>query len=300
VSLLGPVACRRAYYYCGRCGHGTAPWDQAVGLTPQAFTPATERLVSLAGLLRDSFAEAAEKLTPELAGLRVAETNVQRTTEAVARRRASPAASRASRSWSRSRAAMPSGSCSAPSTGDGPRARHPPIVATSKVLQAFLRNLRQRYFGRPPWLLVDEAPVMTAPAFEAWRTTWGPLLCLARQCPDRNAVDQLFKDLKRLIAANRQFRTLGEEAEYAEHWLLALTARQALPKASVRLDAFGSRAFGTPLAAYVRSPASRHRAAGSSLHLPAGCRAPSATSRPDHRRRPTGGTRLARSLVGVH
>lgn len=84
--MLGTAVCRRAYYYCGRCGHGVLPWDQAVGLTARAFTPATERLVSLAGILGDSFAEAAEKILPEMAGLRVAETTVQRTTEGAGQR----------------------------------------------------------------------------------------------------------------------------------------------------------------------------------------------------------------------
>jgi len=40
LSLLGSVACRRAYYYCGRCGHGMLPWDDRVGLTARSFTPA--------------------------------------------------------------------------------------------------------------------------------------------------------------------------------------------------------------------------------------------------------------------
>jgi hypothetical protein len=84
--MLGPVSCARAYYYCGRCGQGVLPWDDHVGLTARSFTPAAERLVSLAGALSDSFAEAAEKVLPEMAGLKIAETTVQRTTEGVGAR----------------------------------------------------------------------------------------------------------------------------------------------------------------------------------------------------------------------
>ena len=84
MSLLGPLTCQRAY--CGRCGHGVLPWDRAVGLTARSFTPAAERLVCLAGTLSDGFAEAAQKVLPEMAGLRVAETTVQRSTEAVGQR----------------------------------------------------------------------------------------------------------------------------------------------------------------------------------------------------------------------
>ena len=84
--MIGTVRCQRAYYYCGRCGQGLFPWDEKVGLTARSFTPAAEQLVSLAGLLSDSFAEAAERVLPEMAGLRLAETTVQRTTESVGER----------------------------------------------------------------------------------------------------------------------------------------------------------------------------------------------------------------------
>jgi hypothetical protein len=86
VSLFGPIQCRRAYYYCGRCGHGLFPWDQQVGLTTKRLTPAAEETVSLAGALCESFAEAAETLLPKMTGLKLAETTTQRTTEAAGER----------------------------------------------------------------------------------------------------------------------------------------------------------------------------------------------------------------------
>src|SRR5215218_10284689 len=79
MSLLGAIAVQRAYYYCHRCG-GQFPWDQIVGLTPKRLTPGAERATSLAGLLTDSFDEAATKVLPELSGLRLSETTVQHTT----------------------------------------------------------------------------------------------------------------------------------------------------------------------------------------------------------------------------
>jgi hypothetical protein len=83
---MGPVQCERAYYYCGRCAHGVLPWDDRVGLTGRSFTPAAEKVVTLAGAVSDSFAEAAARVLPEMAGLDVAETTVQRTAEAVGER----------------------------------------------------------------------------------------------------------------------------------------------------------------------------------------------------------------------
>jgi hypothetical protein len=55
-------------------------------LTAGRLTAGAERVVSLAGLLGDSFAEAAEKTLPELCGLRLAEATVRRTTEAAGQR----------------------------------------------------------------------------------------------------------------------------------------------------------------------------------------------------------------------
>ena len=86
MSLFGPLACQRAYYYCGRCGQGSCPWDQAVGLTERRLSPAAEQLVALAGALGDSFEEAAEEILPRLSGLRLSESTARRTTEGAGQR----------------------------------------------------------------------------------------------------------------------------------------------------------------------------------------------------------------------
>jgi hypothetical protein len=80
LSAVGPVRLTRAYYYCPPCRAGHCPWDATLRLTAGDLTPAAEELVSLAGLL-SSFAEAAEKVLPRLAGLRLAESSAGRTTE---------------------------------------------------------------------------------------------------------------------------------------------------------------------------------------------------------------------------
>jgi hypothetical protein len=85
LSILGPIALRRAYYYCHRCG-GVVPWDERVGLTAKRLTPAAEELVSLAGTTGESFEEAAEKLLPKLSSLRLSESTVQRISEAAGAR----------------------------------------------------------------------------------------------------------------------------------------------------------------------------------------------------------------------
>ena len=81
MSVLGAIACRRAYYYCHRCGHGLFPWDQEVGLTPKRLTPAAEEVVTLAGTVSNSFAEAADKVLPKMSGIRLSESTAERTAE---------------------------------------------------------------------------------------------------------------------------------------------------------------------------------------------------------------------------
>lgn len=75
----------RAYYHCPHCRSGHCPWDAALRLAAGDLTPAAEELVSLAGLL-GSFAEASQKVLPRLAGLRLAESTAERTTEAAGAR----------------------------------------------------------------------------------------------------------------------------------------------------------------------------------------------------------------------
>jgi len=85
LSILGPIALQRAYYYCHRCG-GTVPWDEQVGLTPKRLTPAAEELTTLAGTVSNSFGEGAERVLTKLAAMKLSESTVQRTSEAAGHR----------------------------------------------------------------------------------------------------------------------------------------------------------------------------------------------------------------------
>lgn len=82
---MGTIRCVRGYYHCRHCHAGHFPWDETLGLTVQELTPGAEQLVSLAGCL-DSFAEAKQKILPRMAGIRLGESTVERTTEAVGER----------------------------------------------------------------------------------------------------------------------------------------------------------------------------------------------------------------------
>ena len=80
LSLVGSVRYQRAYYLCRRCGEGIFPFDDAAGLTTRRLTPALERVTALAGAVADSFEKGAE-LLEEMAGVRLGESTVERTTE---------------------------------------------------------------------------------------------------------------------------------------------------------------------------------------------------------------------------
>jgi hypothetical protein len=85
VTLLGAVRLRRHYYHCPRCRAGTCPRDALLGLAAHDLTPAAGGAVCPAGVLA-SFAEAAGKALPRLAGLRLAEPTAERATEPAGRR----------------------------------------------------------------------------------------------------------------------------------------------------------------------------------------------------------------------
>jgi len=85
VSLLGELSLERGYYHCRSCRRGHVPWDVILRLSAQRFTPGAEEIVCLAGI-QESFGKAAQRTLPKLAGLRVSESTVERTTEAAGAR----------------------------------------------------------------------------------------------------------------------------------------------------------------------------------------------------------------------
>jgi transposase len=101
--------------------------------------------------------------------------------------------------------------------------------------RAFFTELRRRYrqAGRI-WLLLDRASAHTDRKTVAWAAELSiELVWLPKQWPELNAMDQLWKELKRLIAANRQAASIEALAAEAADWVLTLSNRDALRKASI-------------------------------------------------------------------
>ena len=85
MSLFGKVTIRFAYYHCQHCGKGWRPWCDKLRLSDGALTPAADEIAALAGVL-GSFADGAERVLWKMAGLRLSESTVERTTETAGQR----------------------------------------------------------------------------------------------------------------------------------------------------------------------------------------------------------------------
>jgi len=109
--------------------------------------------------------------------------------------------------------------------------------------QAFLCELRRRYRGAGwLWLLTDRASAHTAPQTQALATRLRiRFMWLPRQAPELSPMDQLWRDLKRLIAANRQAPSIEALAGNAATWVLMLTPQQARRKAGMASKHFWLR-----------------------------------------------------------
>jgi transposase len=102
-------------------------------------------------------------------------------------------------------------------------------------VQALFKAVRRCYRRAATiWLLLDEASAHTAAGTQQLAAQLSiELVWLPKQWPELNAMDQLWRELKRLIAANRQAASIDELAEQAAQWVLGLSKQEALRKAGI-------------------------------------------------------------------
>ena len=117
-------------------------------------------------------------------------------------------------------------------------------VGTHDV-QAFLLALRKAYRRAGTiWLLADRASGHTAAATLALAKELRiEFVWLPRQWPELNAMDQLWKELKRNVAANRQAASIDGLADRASQWVLDLTPAQARRKSGMASSKFWLRSL---------------------------------------------------------
>jgi transposase len=112
--------------------------------------------------------------------------------------------------------------------------------------QAFLGELRRRYrrAGRIWLLAADRASAHTAPQTLALAAQLRiRFLWLPKQAPELSPMDQLWRELKRLIAANRQAASIDALAAEAAARVLTLTPQQARRKAAMTSKRFWLRSL---------------------------------------------------------
>jgi transposase len=105
--------------------------------------------------------------------------------------------------------------------------------------QAFLRLLRGHYRGWGLVVVLDEDPSHTAKgslrlARELGVTLWW----LPKRSPELNPVDHLWRHGKGEICANRQYGSIDELVRRFSHYLMSLSAEEALRKAGVLSEDF--------------------------------------------------------------
>lgn len=107
--------------------------------------------------------------------------------------------------------------------------------ARAEDAQEFLRLLRRHYRSAGTiWLLADRASAHTQGGTQALAQQLGiRLLWLPKQASELNPMDHLWRELKRLVAANRQAESIEALAAQAVDWVLGLPARIARRKAGM-------------------------------------------------------------------
>jgi transposase len=102
-----------------------------------------------------------------------------------------------------------------------------------------LREVRRRYKDRPVWMLLDKGKAHTAQKSKVLAANLNiELIWLPKQASELNSMDQLWKELKSNVSANYQFPSIDKHADYAEHWLMSLSPRDALRKAGILSTSF--------------------------------------------------------------
>ena len=87
--------------------------------------------------------------------------------------------------------------------------------------------------------MLDRASAHTAPATQCLAARLDiVLLWLPKQHPELNPMDQLWRELKRLVAANRQADSIDALADTAAAWVLGLTPAEARRKSGMASQHF--------------------------------------------------------------
>jgi len=110
--------------------------------------------------------------------------------------------------------------------------------------QALLRQVRKIYRSRSVWMLLDNAtPHKTKTSLAMAAKLHISLIWLPKQCAELNAMDHLWRSLKKDISSNYQYKDIDEHAQNAVHYIKALSKKQARTKAGILSEDFWLKSF---------------------------------------------------------
>src|SRR4051812_31615503 len=110
--------------------------------------------------------------------------------------------------------------------------------------QSFLQLLRRNYRHRQIWLILDKAGCHTTYKSQQLAEVLDiKLIWLPRQCSELNAMDHLWRHLKRDVLANHQYKSVEEHAQIARGYMLKMTKQDALRKAGIQSENFWLKSF---------------------------------------------------------
>ena len=100
--------------------------------------------------------------------------------------------------------------------------------------QDFIRVVRHCYRGKEIWMLLDNSSAHTAQKSlllaEKLRIH---LVWLPRQCPELNAMDHFWRQVKADISTNHQYNDIDQHVAAALQYMQRLTNAQALQRAGI-------------------------------------------------------------------
>jgi transposase len=98
----------------------------------------------------------------------------------------------------------------------------------------YLRELRRRYKGRPIWMLLDRDPSHTAQKNQHLAKDLNiRLIWLPKQCSELHPMDHLWREMKKDVLSNHQYKSIEEAAASAEGWVRTLSRWQVFQKAGL-------------------------------------------------------------------
>lgn len=100
--------------------------------------------------------------------------------------------------------------------------------------QDFLRVVRRCYRGKEVWMLLDNSSAHTArKSLRLAEKLRIHLVWLPKQCPELNAMDHFWRQVKADISTNHQYPNIDQHVAFALHYMRRLTKVQALRRAGI-------------------------------------------------------------------